>query len=157
MSPVIAVLKSNAAPLYCHSMKVKPSLCGSHGFLALSPSRICWVFICVPPELSNVTVWTEFLEQAAKTASAVNRINKTAVTLFIAIPFSLRYKYRSDINICQRYFKIILLQNKLFLIAFENYAVSMKNIFHILILFKNKTAIHKEQPPAKKNTGGLEF
>ena len=133
MSPVIAVLKSNAAPLYCHSMKVKPSLCGSHGFLALSPSRICWVFICVPPELSNVTVWTEFLEQAAKTASAVNRTNKTAVTLFIAIPFSLRNKYRSDINICQMYFKIILLQNKLFLIAFENYAVSMKNIFHILI------------------------
>ena len=133
MSPVIAVLKSNAVPLYCHSMKVKPSLCGSHGFLALSPSRICWVFICVPPELSNVTVWTEFLEQAAKTVSAVNRTNKTAVTLFIAIPFSLRYKYRSDINICQMYFKIILLQNKLFLIAFENYAVSMKNIFHILI------------------------
>jgi len=31
------------------------------------------------------------------------------------------------------YFKIILLQNKLFLIAFENYAVSMENIFHILI------------------------
>ena len=133
MSPVIAVLKSNAVPLYCHSMKVKPSLCGSHGFLALSPSRICWVFICVPPELSNVTVWTEFLEQAAKTASAVNRTNKIAVTLFIAIPFSLRYKYRSDINICQMYFKIILLQNKLFLIAYWNYIVSMKNIFHILI------------------------
>ena len=120
-------------------------------------SRICWVFICVPPELSNVTVWTEFLEQAAKTASAVNRTNKTAVTLFIAIPFSLRYKYRSDINICQMYFKIILLQNKLFLIAFENYAVSMKNIFIYDFCSKIKQLFIKEQPPAKKNTGGLEF
>ena len=56
------------------------------------------------------------------------------------------------------YFKIILLQNKLFLIAFwELWSFYEKYFSYIDFCSKIKQLFIKEQPPAKKNTRGLEF